>query len=417
MAIGRWLVLPLPSSVVEKAVIRWRDASPGCFHRGSLPVMASRTAAARAPRNDRAAKKLALFMPSFRGGGAERVMVILARGFAARGIHVDLVVAQNEGPNVPPAMDGIRIVDLKAGRVLMALGGLVRYLRRAAPDVMLSALPHANVVAVWARSLAMAKTRIVLSEHTIASLSAANAVQRRARLLPIFMRRAYRKADAIVAVSEGVADDLALLIGIDRSRITRIYNPVVTPRLAELADKALNHPWFAPAQPPVVMAAGRLTAAKDFATLVRAFALVRERRPARLVILGEGSERGNLQALARDLGVEADFALLGFVDNPFQYMRRAAVFVLSSRWEGFGNVLVEAMACGTAVVGTDCPHGPREILEGGRHGTLIAAGDPALLAHAIEAEFDRPARSTARHRAEAFSVDVALESYGTMLGL
>jgi glycosyltransferase involved in cell wall biosynthesis len=231
------------------------------------------------------------------------------------------------------------------------------------------------------------------------------------------MRRAYRKADAIVAVSDGVADDLALLVGIDRSRITRIYNPVVTPRLVELAESPLNHPWFAPAQPPVVLGAGRLTAAKDFATLIKAFALLRNRRPARLMILGEGLERRNLQALATNLGVEAEFALPGFVDNPFQYMRRAAVFVLSSRWEGFGNVLVEAMACGTAVVGTDCPHGPREILEGGRHGALIAAGDPALLAGGIEAELNRPPRPTAIQRARAFSVDIALERYGTLLGL
>jgi glycosyltransferase involved in cell wall biosynthesis len=362
-------------------------------------------------------RKLALFMPSFRGGGAERVMVTLAQSFAAQRVHVDMVVAQNEGPNAPPAMAGMRIVDLKASRVLLATPALVRYLRRESPHVMLSALSHSNVVAIWARSLARATTRIVLSEHTIASLSAANATQLRARMLPVFMRRTFAKADAIVAVSDGVADDLASCIGIDRSRITRIYNPIVSPRLAIFAQRPVNHPWFTSAQPPIVLGAGRLTAAKDFATLIRAFAVVRNQRRARLVILGEGEERQSLQSLAKDLGVDADFALPGFVDNPYQYMRRAAVFVLSSKWEGFGNVLVEAMACGTAVVSTDCPNGPREILEGGLHGTLIPVGDPMLLARAIEAQLDMPAKSTVLQRAEAFSVDIALDRYRAALGL
>jgi glycosyltransferase involved in cell wall biosynthesis len=328
-----------------------------------------------------------------------------------------MVVAQNEGPNLPAVMDGIRIVDLGAGRVLRALSGLSRYLRRESPHALLSALPHANIVAIWARYLARSDTRVVLSEHTTASLSAANSRLRRARILPLFMRRAYPKADAIVAVSEGVADDLAELVGIERTRITRIHNPVVSPELALLAEIPLAHPWFDSGQPPVVLGAGRLTAAKDFATLIRAFAAVRNRRPARLVILGEGEERRNLQALARDLQVEADFALSGYVSNPYQYMKKAAVFVLSSRWEGFSNVLVEAMACGTAVVSSDCPNGPREILEGGRHGILVPVGDPALFAQAIESLLDTPKKSTAIQRAQAFGIDIALERYAEVLKL
>jgi glycosyltransferase involved in cell wall biosynthesis len=192
---------------------------------------------------------------------------------------------------------------------------------------------------------------------------------------------------------------------------------VVSPELALLAEIPLAHPWFDSGQPPVVLGAGRLTAAKDFATLIRAFAAVRNRRPARLVILGEGEERRNLQALARDLQVEADFALSGYVSNPYQYMKKAAVFVLSSRWEGFSNVLVEAMACGTAVVSSDCPNGPREILEGGRLGILVPVGDPALFAQAIESQLDTPKKSTAIQRAQAFGIDIALERYAEVLKL
>lgn len=363
------------------------------------------------------ARKIALFMPSFRGGGTERAMVMLAQGFAEKRIAVDLLVAQNEGPNAPAPGHGVRIVDLHAPRVLRALPRLARYLRREAPCAMLSALPHCNVVSVWARSLAGAPTRLVLSEHTVASLSAAHEVRTRGRLLPVFMRRAYPRADAIVAVSDGVADDLSSLLGLERSRITRIYNPVVTPRLDILASQPLDHPWFAPGQPPVVLGVGRLTFAKDFSTLIHAFATVRARRPVRLVILGEGEERQSLQGLARDLGVTADFELPGFAGNPYQYMKRAAMFVLSSRFEGLGNALVEAMACGTAVVSTDCPNGPREILEDGRHGTLVAVADPVALAEAIEAQLDAPVRPTAIQRAQAFSAAEAVSRYAAVLGL
>lgn len=358
--------------------------------------------------------RVAFFMPSFRGGGAERVVLTLAQGLAARGVAADMLVAQREGPNLPSLVAGIRIVDLKAHRVLAALKGLAGYLHREPPDAMLSALPHANVVAVWARALARVPTRLVVSEHTIPSLSATHSEQLRARVLPFFMRRAYPKADAIVAVSEGVARDLATLIRVPRDRITRIYNPVVTPELAARACEPLDHPWFRDGQPPVVLGAGRLVPAKDYECLLRAFARVRERRPARLVVLGEGSERPRLERLAATLGIDADLQLPGFVGNPYRYMNRAAVFVLTSRWEGFGNVLVEAMACGTPVVSTDC-YGPREILEDGRHGLLVPVGDAESLAGAIEAQIDRPLTAGAASRAATFAVETAIDRYREIL--
>jgi glycosyltransferase involved in cell wall biosynthesis len=358
--------------------------------------------------------RVAFFMPSFRGGGAERVMITLAQGLAARGVAADMLVAQREGPNLPSQVAGIRIVDLKAYRVLAALKLLAAYLRREPPDAMLSALPHANVVAVWARALARAPTRLVVSEHTIPSLSARNAETLRARLLPLFMRRAYPKADAIVAVSDGVARDLSALVGVPRERITRIYNPVVTPELVRKALEPLEHDWFRAGEPPVVLGAGRLVPAKDYECLLRAFAAVRARRPVRLMILGEGGERARLERLAGTLRVAADVALPGFVDNPYRYMSRAAVFVLSSRWEGFGNVLVEAMACGAPVVSTDC-YGPREILEDGRHGLLVAVGDAASLARAIEAQIDGPAAPPSAGHAATFAAETAIERYREIL--
>jgi glycosyltransferase involved in cell wall biosynthesis len=362
-------------------------------------------------------KRLAIFMPSFRGGGAERVMLTLAGGFADQNFAVDVLVAQHEGPLATQVHERVRVVDLQARRVMMAIPALVRYLRATAPDAMLAALAHANVVAAWAHALARAPTRLVLSEHTTASISAANAPQARARILPVFMRPAYRAADGVVAVSEGVAEDLARLLRMERARITAIHNPIVTPRLLALAAQPLDDPWFARGEPPVILSAGRLVPAKDFATLLRAFQAVRRNRPARLLILGEGTGRRALEALAAELGIAADVSMPGFVANPFCYMQRAAVFALSSRWEGFGNVLVEAMACGTPVVSTDCPVGPREILEGGRHGLMVPVGDADALARAITAQLDAPLAATVVERSRAFSLDAALSRYRQVLGL
>ncbi|NLO89188.1 MAG: glycosyltransferase, partial [Clostridia bacterium] len=189
---------------------------------------------------------------------------------------------------------------------------------------------------------------------------------------------------AVVAVSQGVADDLVKTTGLMRELIKVIYNPIVTPELLEKAKESIGHPWFKPGQPPVILSAGRLTAAKDFPTLIHAFARVRAERLARLMILGEGEERPNLESLVRELGLESDVSMPEFVENPYAYMARAAVFVLSSAWEGFGNVLVEAMAVGTPVVSTDCPSGPAEILEGGKWGKLVPVGDVEKLAKALK---------------------------------
>jgi len=364
-----------------------------------------------------AVERLALLMPSFRGGGAERVMLTLAGGFADQGLAVDLLVAQMEGAYVSEVPATVRTIDLRASRVLAATVPLLRYLRAERPRALLSALSHMNVVAIWARAVARVETRLVVSEHNLAGLWLEHAVQRRARLLPTIMRWTYGSADAIVTVSDGLADDLATSLHCDRTRITRIYNPVVTPKLFALADEPVEHSWFAAGEPPVVVAAGRLTKEKDFATLLRAVALVQREREVRLMILGEGIERQQLEALASDLAIATTVALPGFVANPFRYMRRAAVFVLSSRSEGFGNVLVEAMACGTPVVSTDCPSGPGEILQGGRFGRLVPIGDAKAMADAIVAQLDGAHTAAAMQRARTFSLDAALEGYRRALAL
>lgn len=328
-------------------------------------------------------EKVALFLPSLRGGGAERVMVNLARGFSEKGLDVDLVLAKAEGPYLSQVPPDVRVIDLHSSRVLASLPHLVCYLRRERPQALLSTLNHANIVALWARKLARVPNRLVVRVAANLSQSASNASSARGRLMPRLIHKFYPWADAVVAISQGVADDLVKTARLPRERIQVIYNPVVTPEILEKAEEPLNHPWFAPGEPPVILSVGRLTKQKDYPTLIRAFALVCRERPARLMILGEGEERPKLEALVRELDLDEDVSLPGFVDNPYAYMARSAVFVLSSAWEGFGNVLVEAMAVGTPVVSTDCPSGPAEILEGGKWGKLVPVGDANAMAQAI----------------------------------
>ena len=360
--------------------------------------------------------KLALFLPSLRGGGAERVMVNLAQGFVERGLQVDLVLAKAEGSYLSQVPPEVRVVDLGARRVLYSLPGLVRYLRQERPQAMLSALNHANIVAIWAKMLARVKMRLVVAEHNTLSRSTENAPSVRAKFMPFLIKAFYPYADAVVAVSRGVAEDLIARTGLPAEKIKVIYNPVVTPELFTKAEEPLDHPWFRPGEPPVILGVGRLTKQKDFPTLIRAFALVRKERLARLMILGEGEERPNLEALVRELGLEEDVALPGFVENPYKYMKRAAVFVLSSRWEGFGVVLVEAMALGTPVIATDCPSGPAEILEDGRWGRLVPVGDHKALAEAI-LQVLKEEKVGASARALMFSVERILKEYTNVLGV
>jgi glycosyltransferase involved in cell wall biosynthesis len=385
-------------------------------------------------------RHLALFVKSLGGGGVQQVMRTLGTALAQHGHRVDLVVCQTGGAG--PSPPGVRVVvlspagglrgrlhALRADRegwrtllrpVLLApsapwplryLPDLCTYLRCERPQVLLAGWHYVNLVAVWAARLAGTETRVVVSERAALSHEASGRRWRQ-RLLPPLIGRTYAAADAIVAVSEGVADDLACTARIPRERITTIYNPVVSAELYAQAGVEVDHPWFAPGAPPVVLGAGRLLKQKDFPTLVRAFARVRARRRARLVILGEGAKRGELEALLSRLGLTADAWLPGFVDNPVRYMARSAVFVLSSTFEGLPGVLIQALACGCPVVSTDCPSGPAEILENGRYGRLVPVGDEVAMARAVLATLAEPARRDAlRARGACFSVERALPRY------
>jgi glycosyltransferase involved in cell wall biosynthesis len=364
-------------------------------------------------------ERLALFLPALDDGGAERVMLQLAASFSARGRAVDLVVAVPGGPldaQVPP---GARVVSLGASRTILALPALIRYLRRERPGALLSTLEHANVLAIGAGAFARAGVPIVLREANV--LLPRPELGRRARLLRGLMRRAYRAADRIVAVSRSVARSLSEELGLDARCIRTIYNPIVTAALREKATAPLDDPWFSPGSPPVVLGVGRLAPQKDFPTLIRAFAQLRAERQARLVILGEGPERRGLEALTRQLGVAADVKLPGYDHNPFRYMSRASVFALSSIYEGLPGALIQAMACGCRVISTDGPGGAREVLEDGEDGTLgplVPPRDPGALARGISALLEEARTGPPRvpHRVDRFSEKAAVDAYLDVLG-
>jgi glycosyltransferase involved in cell wall biosynthesis len=356
--------------------------------------------------------RIAIFTRDLAAGGVARVIVNLSKGFVDRGHPVDVVLARARGPFVEQIADNVRVIDLGVGRSLASIPGLVRYLRREKPLALLACQDGANVVALWSKWLACGSTRVLVSTHTHVSLNARRATKIRTRVIPQLVRRFYHWADDIVAVSGGVADDLAETAGIDRQRIRVIHNPVDVQSIRKLALEPFAHPWFTPDAPPVIVSAGRLTREKDYPTLIRAFDLLRRRRPARLLILGEGEERPVLEGLARELKCAADVALPGFFANPYPFMAAARVFVLSSVWEGFGNVLIEAMALGTPVISTNCPGGPAEILENGRHGTLVPAGAVAELVNAIERVLDAGRLASEDiHRAEDFSTESITAQY------
>ena len=360
-------------------------------------------------------ERLALLTSHMEDGGAQRAMLKLAGGLAERGYPVDLVLTQARGAFLAEVSPAVRVVDLGAPRVAASVPALVRYLRHERPVAMLSALDYVNIVALWSRRLAGGQTRLVVSERNHLSTAHRHRTRRRDKLMPGLLQRFYPWADAIVAVSKSVADDLTATTGLSRDRIEVIYNPVVTPEVVRMVQEPLDHPWFRPGQPPVVVAVGGLRRQKDYTTMVEAFAQLRRRRPARLLILGEGPERVEIEALVARCGVEPDVQMPGFVANPYAYMARGAVFVLSSRWEGLPGVLIEALFCGVPTVSTDCPGGSREILADGRYGRLVPVGDPNALARALESalsgELARPPRESWR----PFEMDTVVDRYTEVL--
>ena len=338
-------------------------------------------------------------------------MLGLAAGLVDKGIRVDLVLVRAEGEYVSQIAEGVRLIDLNSHRTAESILKFFGYLRREQPDVILPALTPTNVLALIAKLIFWKDIRVVVrQDNTFSEEFDKGSFKERwvLRLLKLLLP----VADGIVSVSQGVTDDLRGLVPAASQKVTTIYNPVVWPVHNEKAMAPVEHPWFYDESIPVILSVGRLAQQKDHSTLLRAFAQVVASRPVRLVILGDGLERQSLAALAERLSISCHIDMPGFRVNPFAYMSKSRVFVLSSRYEGLGIVLIEAMACGTPVVSTDCRSGPREILEDGKWGRLVPVGDWRAMADAIVETLDNPIPSDQLiSRASAFSADASIDRY------
>ena len=332
-------------------------------------------------------KRLAIFLPELLGGGAQRVMLNLAQGIAENGYSVDLIVSKAIGPYLAEVPKSIRLVNLKSSGVVASLPALMSYLYKEKPEVLLSSL-HANIIAVVAKMLLRFPGKVVVSQHDTISLSSQMHKNVKGKLMPRLIKYFYPRADCIVAVSKGVADQLSKLTRIEHEKIHIIYNPIITPDIQEKMEEPIDHRWFKPGEPPVILGVGSLSTVKDFSSLIKAFDQVRKTRYVRLLILGEGSERFKLEHLVKELDLGKDVLLPGFLQNPYAYMRRCSLYVLSSKYEGLPTVLVEALYCGMPVISTDCPNGPREILADGKYGMLVPVGDIPSMVQAIQNALD-----------------------------
>lgn len=360
--------------------------------------------------------KISVLVPDLRPGGAERVSVNLANAFVRAGFSVTIVLMRNQGLLRADLDPEIRILDLGATRPRYVLIPLIRLLRKERPAAVVANMWPLTVLAVLARRLARIRCRLMVVEHTTWSVARLTQRWQTRLMIKAAMRIFLPGADAVVAVSKGAAADLERFAGLPKGVVQTIYNPVVTNQvLTPLVLDDYAPGWCADGYARV-LAVGTLKPVKDFPTLLRAFARLRESVPAKLLILGEGDERKRLEALADSLGIADSIEMPGFVADTRPFYSAADLFVLSSEAEGFGNVIVESLEQGVAVVSTDCPSGPREILDDGKYGTLVPIGDVDVLAEAMEDALGRDHDVQGlKRRAQDFSVEKAADAYLDLL--
>lgn len=322
-------------------------------------------------------KRVAIFLPSLDGGGAEKVMLALAERFVARGVACDIVIAITKGQLLNSVPAGVRLISLNKAKTLTATIRLAGYLRRERPDALLVTVFNATITALLAHSISFTSTRLVTCEASPTDWDVKGH-----NWLDTFLNRVaalalYRHADATIAVSNGVRSSLLRGHFLPPRKVHVIPNPI------PFLESSSKHRKL-DVDRPLVLACGRLEPQKDHATLLRAFACLRKKINARLVILGEGSLLDSLKLLSQELGIATDVAFAGFDPDPSSFMRNASVFVHTARYEGFGVVLLEALASGCPVIATDCPGGVREVLAEGKYGALLPVGDDKQLAEAME---------------------------------
>ncbi len=368
---------------------------------------------------------IACFFSTSGHSGVDRAAGHLIPALARRGYAVDLLKVRRHGPDLPQVPPGVRVIDLGSRHTYACLPALASYLRRERPAVLLSDKDRVNRTALFARTLArlfakegQVPTHLVFSSGTTISIDLATRGALERWVQRNSLGRLYPLADQVIVTAAGVADDMATYTGLARDLIRVVPSPVVPEALFGAALPRPDHPWLGDPVAPLFLSVGELCHRKGFDTLLRAFARVRAQRPCRLMILGRGGAREALLALAAELGVKDAFALPGYCTNPYAYMAHADLFAFTSRWEGLGFVLIEALAVGTPVVSTDCPSGPREVLADGRYGPLVPVDDDAALAQAMIATLDHPLPSERlREAARPYGIEASTDAYLNAMGL
>lgn len=357
-------------------------------------------------------KRIVFVIESLKVGGAERVVANLAAEFDKNRWDVEIVIIRETGLIEAELPESVDVHVLDSDRTLASIPRLVSYFRERQPDIVIANMTHVNVVAALSVNLSRIDTDLVVVEHSMLSERIERIDNRKERLTALLASRLYLWADSIVAVSSGLADDVAAVTGINRSLITTIYNPIDIGHIREQATKDIKHEWFKDSELSVIIGVGRLEVRKDFPTLLRAFARVVQNQQCRLVICGDGPQQESLRDLADQLDIQERVCFLGWVENPYKYMSQSDVFVLSSSNEGFANVIVEALAVGCPVVSTDCESGPAEILEDGAWGKLVPVGDEKVMANSIKQVLvEPPEMDSLRKRASEFDTPIIYQSY------
>ncbi len=365
--------------------------------------------------------KLMIVIHSLKGGGSERVLLNLLKGLDKKDFSINLVLYERVFDFTLPDDVDVEILDIYASRnIFKLIAGfilktvcLVRSIRKNRPDILFSLISSTNVTVTLAKLLSGVKCKLVVSEHTHPSVNLCNEIY--GGITKYLVKKLYPKADRVIAVSDGIRRDLVKDFHTPETKIDVIYNPVDIEEIKMLSGEKVEHPWFNDPI-PLIVTVGRLTRQKGYPYLLRAFSIVRESRNCRLIFIGEGEDRKKLEAMSEELGIKADTDFLGFQQNPFKYMAKASVFVLSSLFEGFGNVIVEAMALGLPVISTDCLSGPSEIIEDKKNGILVPVKDEKALALAIlhvlsDDMLSRELGNNAVQRASDFSIEKIVKKY------
>jgi len=365
--------------------------------------------------------KVSFFLPSFGAGGAERALINIFKGLNKDSYTLSLVLVEKKGDFIRELPSGLDIISFETRSIIRIFFKLRSFFLSEKPDIFISVFPRLSVLAVLAKILSKSDTKVVIIEHSVFSSTAANARTFFRRIIakfvfPILMRVLYGHAQQVICVSGGVANDISKITGISRNKIEVIHNPIIGSEIRSLAQDNVSFSWISERREPIILAVGRLVKAKDYPTLLRAFSLIIREIPAKLIIIGEGEEKIELEKFVIKLNIADSVAFLGFQSNPYKYMAKSSVFVLSSIQEGFPTVIAEAMASGVPVVSTNCKSGPSEIIKDGENGLLVPVGDSKTLSKAIlkllnNLDLGRTISENGKKTSENFSINIIVRQY------